>query len=416
MKKATIRIYALVICFVFSVVSIAAVATSFQNIYNDDAPLPSGAVTGTVWGDGIPSITQNDIDNDFENYSMEAATTQFPGTRSSADTTSTVVGIVLDQTNESALSGATVSIVGNNELTVTTDLNGRFTIHSVPDGIYDWKIQKDGYYEATYKNYDVCAIAGTTIFTFYISDEAEYVQDRSELRNDDYIQQENIQSEPTDVVAQTASFTSPPALSAFTVKMPNGVVRSMYRSDYLAGVVASEALGEWVCQYTYGLTETQIRQLYKSQAVAANTLLEWNAVSGWEPHSDATVCTTAHCQHYDATKITTLVINAVNDAFMTASGQSYCLLQLYKPTSTSYNYIYGAYFQRCNGSTLTYSGQPALVSVSCTNIDNKYSTSGNGYGMCQYGAPYQAKNGKSSSQILKYYYTNTDSIYCVNPH
>ena len=42
---------------------------------------------------------------------------------------------------------------------------------------------------------------------------------------------------------------------------------------------------------------------------------------------------------------------------------------MYKPSSTTYDYIWGAFFSSCSGNgTKDHSTQPALKAVSCTDI------------------------------------------------
>lgn len=75
------------------------------------------------------------------------------------------------------------------------------------------------------------------------------------------------------------------------------------------------------------------------------------------------------------------------------------------PSSTTYDYIWGAFFSSCSGNgTKDHSTQPALKAVSCTDIAT--GAGGHRYGLCQMGAALRAKNGDSASNILLYYYTD----------
>ena len=55
---------------------------------------------------------------------------------------------------------------------------------------------------------------------------------------------------------------------------------------------------------------------------------------------------------------------------------------MYKPSSTTYDYIWGAFFSSCSGNgTKDHSTQPALKAVSCTDIAT--GAGGHSYGLCQ---------------------------------
>ena len=85
---------------------------------------------------------------------------------------------------------------------------------------------------------------------------------------------------------------------------------------------------------------------------------------------------------------------------------------MYKPSSTTYDDIWGAFFSSCSGNgTKDHSTQPALKAVSCTDIAT--GAGGHRYGLCQMGAALRAKNGDSASNILLYYYTDCRIISCT---
>lgn len=131
-------------------------------------------------------------------------------------------------------------------------------------------------------------------------------------------------------------------------------------------------------------------------------------------HSEFTVCDQPHCQRFDQTKTSEFVISAVATVCYRIGNDWYSNIQVYKSGNT-YNYIYGAFFGRCSGATISYPGQPALKSVACTNIDGSNELFGHGWGLCQRGAAYKAKQGSSWMDILKYYYTSTTSLLCPHP-
>ena len=86
---------------------------------------------------------------------------------------------------------------------------------------------------------------------------------------------------------------------------------------------------------------------------------------------------------------------------------------MYKPTSTTYEYVYGTFFSSCyNKGTKDYgTSEPTLKAVSCTDIATGYG--GHRYGLCQMGAATRAKNGNSAADILLHYYTNGKIIPCT---
>lgn len=70
-----------------------------------------------------------------------------------------------------------------------------FKIINLTSGIYDWKIYATGYCTAHYSNYDVDSADGTTIFTFYISNDGSVYKDREEIINN-----RQLEVMPSDVV------------------------------------------------------------------------------------------------------------------------------------------------------------------------------------------------------------------------
>ncbi len=84
---------------------------------------------------------------------------------------------------------------------------------------------------------------------------------------------------------------------------------------------------------------------------------------------------------------------------------------MYTPTSSSYQYVWGAYFSSCyNQGTLSHNGQPALQSKTCTDLLTGYG--GHRKGLCQMGAAYMAKSDATYSQIALYYFSNCSIVSC----
>ena len=90
--------------------------------------------------------------------------------------------------------------------------------------------------------------------------------------------------------------------------------------------------------------------------------------------------------------------------FYSTEGVRRTNIVMYHPSSAAYEYIWGAFFSSCgNAGTKSHSSQPALVAVACTDIATGYG--GHRYGLCQMGVAYLAKQGMTSGNILKYYYS-----------
>lgn len=394
-------------------------ANSIATMKIDNIDLYSMDNTSTYVGDLFPSFTQEDFDSGFVNYASSNSTINLQSNSIMRlfQNTSNIVGTVFIASTETPASNANIVVTNSNTnnivIEVTANEDGRFQILGLEDDVYDWKIQKSGYQDAIYKGYDVCAGEITSIFTFYISESEPIIKvqgQTTEKESNTIAANDNTQISNENIVS-TTSFSSTPTLSNFTVGI-NGVANTIHRYTYLCYVVSSEALGYSVCSSTYGMTDSQIKQYYAAQAVAANTFLEY-AAKVYSKHKSAgyTVCNSACCQTYDTTKSSSFAISAVGLVCNKISSDWYANLQVYK-SGSSYNYIYGAYFAHCSGATKTHPTDPALKSVSCTNIDNKSYLSGNGYGLCQYGAAKMAKNGSSWSSILQHYYSSTTSLCC----
>lgn len=74
-----------------------------------------------------------------------------------------------------------------------------------------------------------------------------------------------------------------------------------------------------------------------------HTFLEY-AKKVYSNHPDCDVCSTTCCQVYDPTLVTLAAMTATTSIFYNAGGQYRTNIVMYKPTSTTYDYIYGACF------------------------------------------------------------------------
>lgn len=361
------------------------------------------------------TVTQKDYDESFQHYALSSATVDLTlGMRTfSSEGMANVVGVVKDFDTGNLVQDAAISVDG--EQLVITGADGRFQIKNMPAGVYDWEINATGYCSANYINYDIDSADGTTIFTFYIDRDSVVSQDREKIVHDD----NEMQTIPPDVVDRgnfvtpmaARSMSSAPSVSNSVSIYYNNKTQSVDRQTYIYTVLSSELYGTSYYEGK-GLKSSQISELYRAQAVAANTFLEY-AMSVYSNHrkTDYKVCSSSCCQVYDPTKVTEAAIDATATIFYTSGGVSKTDIVMYKPSSTSYDYIWGAFFSSCGGNgTRTHSSQPALKAVCCTDIAK--GAGGHRYGLCQMGAANRAKSGNDASSILLYYYTDCAVTSC----
>lgn len=374
--------------------------------------------------EGFESFNQSDYDSNFVDYADMGATVVLPMPLDKDGEISNVVGTVFCKETNEVIANAVVNVETTEDgeiVSVTTDNSGRFHILGLPGGFYNWTLNSADYYDAQYTGYDVCE-GTTTIFTFYMS--AQEILEREsfcyqELYSDDEVAIDSDRSMEAEIEEEgdtTFSFSEVPNLSSFTVGVGanssgnGGTATEVYRSSYLTHVVPNEAIGSWICKNTYKMTDSQIKQYYAAQAVAACSFIEW-AVYGDAKHSAYTVCDTSNCQRYDPTSTNVYAVEALGLIYDSFGGDTYYTIMLYKPTSKTYDYVYPAYFKQCTGETKTHSTRPELQSVSCSDIDGTHSSySGNGWGLCQKGAAQMAKDGSTYIEILQHYYTNVTVV------
>ena len=362
------------------------------------------------------TITQKDYNESFQHYALPDATVDLAlDMRSfSSEDMANVVGVVKDYDTEDLVQGAMISVDG--EQVVTTDAGGRFQIKNMASGIYNWEINATGYCTANYLNYDVDSADGTTIFTFYVDRDSAVSQDREKIVHD----HDGMQTIPPDIVDRGNFATS---MSANSMSSVPSVSKNFYiyykeksepmeRQEYIYTVLSSELYGTSYYKGK-GLTTSQINELYRAQAVAANTFLEY-AMSVYSNHrnEEYKVCSSSSCcQLYDPAKVTEAAIDATANIFHTSGATTTTDIVMYKPSSTTYEYIWGAFFSSCYGNgTLTHKTESALQAKECTDIAKGYG--GHRYGLCQMGAATRAKNGDSASSILLYYYSDCAIVSC----
>lgn len=320
--------------------------------------------------------------------------------------TAIVVGEVRDYDTEEVIEDAKVFI--EDVLSVKTDQNGRFRVDNLPSGTYIWKVSAENYCCAEYLNYSVDSEDGVTIFTFYISQDFELNRDRLVILSESLkaftLPPNTVDKGNFRVAKGTTRMSSVPTASNGVTVRYNGNNKRIDRQTYIYTVLSSE-LYETSYYLNLGMTYSQIQELYCAQAMAANTYLEYS-MKVYSKHSGSgyDVCSTSCCQVYDPTKVTQAAMETAGYIFYSTEGVRRTNIVMYHPSSAAYEYIWGAFFSSCgNAGTKSHSSQPALVAVACTDIATGYG--GHRYGLCQMGAAYLAKQGMTSGNILKYYYS-----------
>ena len=131
-----------------------------------------------------PAITQNDVNNNYQNYASDEGTYYFgSSTRLQSLQTINHVGTVMDIETDDTIPGAIIKF--NETKSIVTDQNGRFQIPDLPAGEYDCIIHAEGYKDSFYLNMEMKNVGSTIVSIFYVSKKNEYVEDH------DMISQEN---------------------------------------------------------------------------------------------------------------------------------------------------------------------------------------------------------------------------------
>lgn len=144
---------------------------------NSAAPIEHQRITSSE----LPVITQEDVDNNYQDYASDEATYFF-----SQDTTGgngkTVnnVGTVMDFKTDEPIPNA--KLIFNERDPIVTDENGRYQIPDFPEGKYDCIIYADGYYKSSYLNMMIDDVGDTIISFFYVSKRAEFIEDHDEIK------------------------------------------------------------------------------------------------------------------------------------------------------------------------------------------------------------------------------------------
>ncbi|MCI8610101.1 MAG: hypothetical protein HFE73_10695 [Firmicutes bacterium] len=408
MKKYQKISIVLLICLLCSVVTCGYAEEARMKSYEE-------SLESVEYYGGAPVITPEDKLDDYVHYAMEGGryTLDVP----EGEKTANIVGVVMNTQRDMIINNATIT-VNNGELILHPGEDGRIQITNLPLGKYDFVVEAEGYYQSSYLNLKIDDET-TYLNWFELSTRMEMVEDHDKIRHgcmldvdtDEIIQ--NIQEyEENHVIEPMALSAAPKIKKTIKVVGKDGVVRTMERAEYLYGVVAGEA--ESAATYkANGLTSTQIWQYYCAQAELANTLAVYFQKVETSKHSNGDICANSGCcQNYSTANITAEIQNAVDSIFYTkSSGTKTSQVLMYKPSTSSYNYMCPFFSSSCYGKgTVTVSGIPYLKAKSCSDLMTGYGGARKGF--CQNGGAKKAKNGSSCEAILTYYYTDCDTEFC----
>lgn len=193
----------------------------------------------TLIGKNNPVFKQDDIDTNFVNYASGESRNTLPNVYTGIDSeVSNVVGVVLEFETDEPIGEAIVSANGND--IVVTDIDGRFQITNMPDGVYDWTIQADGYQDGIYENYVVTSAGGTNIYRFYLSKDMEYINPFEEYTG------QSLENGPDDAIAPYSvthpnpTMTSVPNAYDEVKALVNGVIKTYDRDEYIWYTINAE--------------------------------------------------------------------------------------------------------------------------------------------------------------------------------
>ncbi len=283
-------------------------------------------------------------------------------------------GAVTNYANGQPIVSAIVRVA---DASAVTDAEGRYTL-LLPDGIYDVNVEAAGYIDMTRTGWRVAdqkiTVLDLEMFPTEPSPkEVQAIEKRFE---------QPVQEGPKDAADLERGYGITTAVSVpatIRVLMPDGSVVTMEMDEYLKGVVPHEVPPSWPIE------------ALRAQAVAARSYAATRRA-----HADvgADVCTTVHCQVWDAMHYAT-TDQAVNDTHGIVGTYNSAIISAF-------------FFAHCDGHTRNsedvWGGYlPYCRSVSCPcGYTTRY---GHGVGMCQQGARALALQGVGYADILRHYYT-----------
>lgn len=121
------------------------------------------------------AVKQSDREDDFQHYAEEDATVVLN------DGQVNMAGIVRGYRDLSLIPNARIFM--DDILLVVSGTDGRFQIKNAPSGNHIWRMEADGYYPATYINYELDEVGGANIFTFEPCKEFPVENDSKKIRN-----------------------------------------------------------------------------------------------------------------------------------------------------------------------------------------------------------------------------------------
>ncbi len=288
-------------------------------------------------------------------------------------------GLVSNMGTGLPVSGARISAAGQS---VTTDQAGRYLL-SLPTGSYKVRAEAGGYVGIAHSHRKLDGASQATLDFEMIpkspSPEEAAIIDEKMIRPS----QEPLDEGEGATLARSyglSSVADPPA--TIRVLMPDDTVVLLSMDEYLKGVVPHEMPPYWPTE------------ALRAQAVAARSYASTRSAHLGE---GADVCTTTHCQVWNATHYDT-TDQAVDDTHGVVARYGGSV-------------IYAFFFAHCDGHTRDASevwggDLPYCRSVPCPcGHETMY---GHGVGMCQHGARVLAEEGYSYVDILKHYYSGVE--------
>ena len=292
---------------------------------------------------------------------------------------------------------------------VKTDSEGAFAIDNLPVGTYDITISTSGYENAVYRSMPVTENSGADFYYLAISEncciERNYAEDISTGDQREFDDEETSavnRYEPEPVLYTQASSSALYSLKSYMVDYDGDIYSfGSNINAYLYCVVPNEMIATG--------TTAQKLEAYKAQAVASRAYADCVArFDGQHPSEDYTLCSGECCQKFVPYYTNAAAIQAVN----IVSGQTLAYLGENTPIRAP-----GHFHARCGGRTRAYREYSCENSVYVTCVGHGGSQLGHGFGMCQIGADYLAKNRNYSyTQILNYYYPEHDIITASLPN
>ncbi len=397
--------------FAFVICMILTVSLSLETVLGDEMAFEKDkeiSVDEDIKEENVRIIKQAfdqvDIVGDFCDYSVSIYNEEMLRTMEKANR---IVGLIYDENTGENLEGAKIQFSDTN-CEVLSDRDGRFEFVGIPFGMYQVIVECEGYYTAIF-NLPVSNNGGVDIYSLPLSkyysssnDCEEFTYGLNELCEDNNIIDDADMGEAEEY-STTASYTIP-SLYNFTVMYNNYIYEfASNMNEYLYYVVSWEMLVPTDGLYS-GMTDAQLLEGYKAQAVAARTYATTRAINNKHSASGYNLCSNECCQFYKPTYTNSLVVQAVD--------------------ATTNKIVYDTikdrrcdtfFFRTCKGKTKSYnevwgSNVSYLVSVTCP-YDLRVSTfDGHGIGMCQDGAMGYAKHNYLYTSILEHYYTGTKVI------